>query len=390
MRRNGSISAQEAIFVTRKDTFNFSAGPSVLPEEVLQQAQAELLNYHGTGMSVMEMSHRSQAFSDIFQEVQARFRSALSVPDTHAILFLQGGATLQFAGIPMNLMRRGRAGYVVTGNFANKAYKEAAKYGEAVLLASSEDTNFDRIPTMADINACIAAEAAGDGLDYVYICQNNTIFGTMYHELPACGDVPLVADVSSCFLSQPLDVERYGLIYAGAQKNAGAAGVTVVIVRDDLIADGPAFAQTPQYLDLKTQAAKGSMLNTPNTFGIYVCGKVFHWVEQTGGLAAMAERNWVKANLLYDLLEHSELFHGTTQTDSRSIANVIIRTGDAELDAAFVAGAAEHQIQNVKGHRLVGGMRASVYNAVTMEDVQALASYMKDFEAQHSLSPRSN
>ena len=212
----------------------------------------------------------------------------------------------------------------------------------------------------------------------------------MYHELPNCGDVPLVADVSSCFLSQPLDVDRYGLIYAGAQKNAGAAGVTVVIVRDDLIAKGPAFAQTPQYMDLKTQAAKGSMLNTPNTFGIYVCGKVFRWVEQTGGLAAMAKRNWAKANLLYDLLEHSELFHGTTQADSRSIANVTFRTGDADLDAAFVAGAAEHQIQNVKGHRLVGGMRASVYNAVTMEDVQALAAYMKDFEAQHSLSPRSN
>ena len=212
----------------------------------------------------------------------------------------------------------------------------------------------------------------------------------MFHELPDCGDVPLVADVSSCFLSQPLDVERYGLIYAGAQKNAGAAGVTVVIVRDDLIADGPAFAQTPQYLDLKAQAAKGSMLNTPNTFGIYVCGKVFRWVEQTGGLAAMAERNWTKANLLYNLLEHSELFHGTAQADSRSIANVTFRTDEAELDAAFVAGAAEHQIQNVKGHRLVGGMRASVYNAVTMEDVQALASYMKDFEAQRSLSPRSN
>ena len=259
-------------------------------------------------------------------------------------------------------MRRGRAGYVVTGNFANKAYQEAAKYGEAVLLASSEDTNFDRIPYMADVNARIAAEAAGDGLDYVYICQNNTIFGTMFHELPDCGDVPLVADVSSCFLSQPLDVERYG----------------------------PAFAQTPQYMDLKTQAAKGSMLNTPNTFGIYVCGKVFRWVEQTGGLAAMAERNWAKANLLYDLLEHSELFHGTAQANSRSIANVTFRTGDAELDAAFVAGAAEHQIQNVKGHRLVGGMRASVYNAVTMEDVQALATYVKDFEAQHSLSPRSN
>ena len=343
---------------------NFSAGPAALPTSVLAEIADEMMDYRGCGMSVLEMSHRSSMYQQIIDDAEATLRRLLSIPDNYRVLFLQGGATLQFAGIPMNLMRRGRAGYIVTGNFANKAYKEAAKYGEAVLLASSEDTNFDRIPTMADINARIAAEAAGDGLDYVYICQNNTIFGTMYHKLPNCGDVPLVADVSSCFLSQPLDVERYGLIYAGAQKNAGAAGVT--------------------------QAAKGSMLNTPNTFGIYVCGKVFHWVEQTGGLAAMAERNWAKANLLYGLLEHSELFHGTAQADSRSIANVTFRTGDAELDAAFVAGAAGHQIQNVKGHRLVGGMRASVYNAVTMEDVQALATYMKNFEAQHSLSPRSN
>ena len=361
---------------------NFSAGPAALPTSVLAEIADEMMDYRGCGMSVLEMSHRSSMYQQIINDAEATLRRLLSIPDNYRVLFLQGGATLQFAGIPMNLMRRGRAGYVVTGNFANKAYKEAAKYGEAVLLASSEDTNFDRIPDMADINARIAAEATGDGLDYVYICQNNTIFGTMYHELPNCGDVPLVADVSSCFLSQGAGIET--------AERMSAAGVTVVIVRDNLIADDPAFAQTPQYLNLKTQAAKGSMLNTPNTFGIYVCGKVFHWVEQTGGLAAMAERNWAKANLLYDLLENSKLFHGTAQTDSRSIANVTFRTGDADLDAAFVAGAAEHQIQNVKGHRLVGGMRASVYNAVTMEDVQALASYMKDFEAQHSLSPRSN
>ena len=278
----------------------------------------------------------------------------------------------------------------MTGNFANKAYKEAAKYGEVVLLASSEDTNFDRIPTMSDVNARIAAEAAGDGLDYVYICQNNTIFGTMYHELPTCGDVPLVADVSSCFLSQPLDVERYGLIYAGAQKNAGAAGVTAVIVRDDLIADGPAFAQTPQYLDLKTQAAKGSMLNTPNTFGIYVCGKVFHWVEQTGGLAAMAERNWAKANLLYDLLEHSELFHAPRKPTVAPSPTSPSAPATPSSMRPLSQARPNTRFKNVRGHRLVGGMRASVYNAVTMEDVQALASYMKDFEAQHSLSPRSN
>ena len=365
---------------------NFSAGPAALPESVLTQIANEMLDYQGCGMSVLEMSHRSSMYQQIIDDAEATLRRLLDIPQNYRVIFLQGGATLQFAGIPMNFMRTGRAGYLVTGNFAKKAWKEAAKYGDAIKLASSEDTDFDRIPSLAPASE---RAAAGD-LDYVYICQNNTIFGTMFHELPDCGDVPLVADVSSCFLSQPLDVERYGLIYAGAQKNAGAAGVTVVIVRDDLIADGPAFAQTPQYMDLKTEAAKGSMLNTPNTFGIYVCGKVFRWVEQTGGLAAMAERNWAKANLLYDLLENSELFHGTTQADSRSIANVTFRTGDAELDAAFVAGAAEHQIQNVKGHRLVGGMRASVYNAVTMEDVQALAAYMKDFEAQHSLSPRSN
>lgn len=250
---------------------NFSAGPAALPTSVLAEIADEMMDYHGCGMSVLEMSHRSSMYQQIIDDAEATLRRLLSIPDNYRVLFLQGGATLQFAGIPMNLMRRGRAGYVVTGNFANKAYKEAAKYGEAVLLASSEDANFDRIPAMADINARIAAEAAGGGLDYVYICQNNTIFGTMYHELPNFGDVPLVADVSSCFLSQPLDVERYGLIYAGAQKNAGAAGVTVVIVRDDLIADGPAFAQTPQYMDLKTQAAKGSMLNTPNTPLVSTC-----------------------------------------------------------------------------------------------------------------------
>ena len=254
---------------------NFSAGPAALPTSVLAEIADEMMDYRGCGMSVLEMSHRSSMYQQIIDDVEATLRRLLSIPDNYRVLFLQGGATLQFAGIPMNLMRRGRAGYIVTGNFANKAYKEAAKYGEAVLLASSKDTNFDRIPTMADVNARIAAEAASNGLDYVYICQNNTIFGTMYHELPNCGDVPLVADVSSCFLSQPLDVERYGLIYAGAQKNAGAAGVTVVIVRDDLIADGSAFAQTPQYMDLKAQAAKGSMLNTPNTYGIYMAKLVF-------------------------------------------------------------------------------------------------------------------
>ena len=368
---------------------NFSAGPAALPLNVLTEIRDEILDYHGCGMSVLEMSHRSPQYQQIIDDAEATLRRVLGIPQNYRVLFLQGGATLEFAGIPMNLMRTGRAGYVVTGNFANKAYKEARKYGDAVLLASSEDIGFDRIPDMAVVNERIAAENAAAPLDYVYICQNNTIFGTMYHELPECGDIPLVADVSSCFLSQPLDVTRYGLIYAGAQKNAGAAGVTVIIVRDDLIADGPALAQTPQYLDFKLEAQKGSMLNTPNTFGIYVCGKVFHWVEETGGLEAMAKRNWAKANLLYDLLDSSALFCGTADTKSRSIANVTFRTDDPELDAAFVAGAKNRQIENVKGHRLVGGMRASVYNAVTMEDVEELATYMKDFEAQRDPAPRS-
>ena len=358
---------------------NFSAGPAALPQSVLAQIADEMLDYRGCGMSVLEMSHRSPMYQEIIDDAEATLRRLLSIPDNYRVLFLQGGATLQFAGIPMNLMRTGRAGYIVTGNFANKAYKEAGKYGEAVCLASSEDTGFDRIPALDAANERIAQ---GD-LDYVYICQNNTIFGTMFNELPACGDTPLVADVSSCFLSQPLDVKRYGLIYAGAQKNAGAAGVTVVIMRDDLIADGPAFAQTPEYMDFKTQAQKGSMLNTPNTFGIYVCGKVFRWVEETGGLEAMVQRNWEKANLLYNLLDSSQLFHGTAQPESRSIANVTFRTGNPELDAEFIAGTKANRMENVKGHRLVGGMRASVYNAVPLESVRALASYMEDFERGH-------
>ena len=360
---------------------NFNAGPAALPLPVLEEAQSELLDYRGSGMSVLEMSHRSPAFQAIYDDAEATLRRVLGIPDGYRVLFLQGGATLEFAGIPLNLMRKGRAGYLVTGNFAKKAWKEAAKYGEAPAIASSEDTGFDRIP---DLSGVPGRAAEGD-LDYVYICQNNTIFGTMYHELPECGDTPLVADVSSCFLSMPLDVSRYGLIYAGAQKNAGPAGVTVVIVRDDLIADGPARADIcPSYLDYKVQASKDSMLNTPNTFGIYLCGKVFRWVEETGGLAAMEARNREKADLLYGLLDDSKLFHGHAQPGSRSIANVTFRTGDAELDAAFIAGAAERSITGVKGHRLVGGMRASIYNAVTLESVRALASYMEEFEAEHA------
>lgn len=360
---------------------NFSAGPAVLPLEVLEEAQSELLDYRGLGMSVLEMSHRSAAYQQIIEEAEETLRDILDIPDTYRVLFLQGGATLEFAGIPLNLMRRGRAGYLVTGNFAKKAWQEAQKYGEAPVLASSEGTSFDRIPDLGPV----ASRVAEGDLDYVYICQNNTIFGTEYRELPQTGETPLVADVSSCFLSHPLDVERYGLIYAGAQKNAGPAGVTVVIVREDLIADGPARADIcPTYLDYRLQASKESMYNTPNTFGIYLCGKVFRWIERTGGLKAMQARNQEKADVLYGLLDKSEIFHGTAQPSSRSLSNVTFRTDSPELDKEFVSGAARRGIQGVKGHRLVGGMRASIYNAVTLDDVKALASYMEEFEASHS------
>lgn len=363
---------------------NFSAGPAALPECVLREAQTELLDYAGCGMSILEMSHRSATFQSVIDDAEASLRRLLGIPGNYRVLFLQGGATLQFAGIPLNLMRTGRAGYLLTGNFAKLAWKEACRYGEAEVLATSEDTNFDRIP---DLEAA-GERASRNDLDYVYICQNNTIFGTMFSELPPTGATPLVADVSSCFLSLPLEVERYGLIYAGAQKNAGPAGVTVVIVREDLIENGPARADIcPTYLGYQLQAAKGSMYNTPNTFGIYLCGKVFRWLEQTGGLAAMAARNRAKAELLYDLIDRSEMFHGTAQPDSRSIANVTFRTGDASTDTAFIAFARERGIEGVKGHRLVGGMRASIYNAVSMESVEALATCMRDFEA--SWSPRS-
>lgn len=360
---------------------NYSAGPAALPLEVLEEAQSELLDYRGLGMSVLEMSHRSAAYQQIIEEAEETLRDILDIPDTYRVLFLQGGATLEFAGIPLNLMRRGRAGYLVTGNFAKKAWQEAQKYGEAPVLASSEGTSFDRIPDLGPV----ASRVAEGDLDYVYICQNNTIFGTEYRELPQTGETPLVADVSSCFLSHPLDVERYGLIYAGAQKNAGPAGVTVVIVREDLIADGPARADIcPTYLDYRLQASKESMYNTPNTFGIYLCGKVLRWIERTGGLKAMQARNQEKADVLYGLLDKSEIFHGTAQPSSRSLSNVTFRTDSPELDKEFVSGAAQRGIQGVKGHRLVGGMRASIYNAVTLDDVKTLASYMEEFEASHS------
>lgn len=358
---------------------NFSAGPAALPESVLQEAQRELLDYRGCGMSILEMSHRSAAFDEVISDAEETLRKLIGIPRNYHVLFLQGGATLQFAGIPMNLMRTGRAGYVVSGNFARLAWREATKYGTAEVLASSEDTGFDRIPDLAPV----AERAATSDLDYVYICQNNTIFGTMYHELPSCGATPLVADVSSCFLSMPLDIERYGLVYAGAQKNAGPAGVTVIIVRDDLVGEGPALGCCPSYLNYRTQVDKNSMMNTPNTFGIYLCGKVFRWVEETGGLAAMERRNREKAELLYGVLDACTVLRPTADPASRSIANVTFRSPSPELDAAFVAGARERDIEGIKGHRLVGGMRASIYNAVSLESVKVLARYIEEFDRSH-------
>ncbi len=356
---------------------NFSAGPASLPEEILHACADEMLDYQGSGMSVMEMSHRSPLFQRIIDDAEATLRRLMDIPGNYRVLFLQGGATLQFAGVPLNLMRTGRAGYIVSGNWSKKAWQEAQKYGDAQLLATSEDTSFDRVPSFPT--------EIDQTLDYVYVCQNETVFGNMMRSFPRTGNVPLVADVSSCFLSQPLDVRQFGLVYAGVQKNAGPAGVTVVIVRDDLIADGPALADIcPTYMGYKVQADKGSMLNTPNCWGIYVCGKVFAWVEETGGLKAMEARNWSKVQPLYDYLDQSALFKGTVLPQDRSIANVCFRTESPELDRAFIDGAAEHQIANIKGHRLVGGMRASCYNAVRPESVEALLSYMRSFEAAHA------
>ncbi len=352
---------------------NFSAGPAQMPEDVLRSAQAEFMDFAGTGMSVLEMSHRSAAYRRVIDAAEASLRDVLGIPDSYGVLFLQGGATLEFAGIPMNLMRRGRAGHIVSGHFAKVAAEEAAKYGSAEILATSEPTGFDRIPDLP-------APEAFAGMDYGYICQNNTIYGTMFHELPDCGGTPLVADVSSCFLSFPLDVTDYGLLFAGAQKNAGPSGVCVLVVDRSLVEEGPALGVCPTYLDLSAQLARGSMLNTPNTFGIYLCGKVFDWVRGTGGLEAMGERNAEKAALLYGAIDRSDLYLGCAVPSSRSVANVTFRLPTPELEREFVERAAGEGLVGLAGHRLVGGIRASIYNAVDIEAVRDLVAFMESFE----------
>ena len=355
--------------------YNFSAGPAVLPEEVLKEAQEEMLDYRGCGMSVMEMSHRSKVFQNIIDEAEADLRDLMGIPSNYKVLFLQGGASLQFSMIPMNLMKNGVADYIVTGQWAKKAYAEAQKYGKANKIASSEDKTFSYIPDCSDL-------AISPDADYVYICENNTIYGTKYKKLPNTKGKTLVADVSSCFLSESVNVSDYGIIYGGVQKNIGPAGMVISIIRDDLITDD-VLPGTPTMMKFKTHADAGSLYNTPNCYCIYMCGKVFKWLKKMGGLEVMKQRNEEKAKLLYDFLDQSKLFKGTVVPEDRSLMNVPFITGNADLDAKFVKESKEAGLENLKGHRTVGGMRASIYNAMPKEGVEALVAFMKKFEEEN-------
>ena len=355
--------------------YNFSAGPAVLPEEVLREAAEEMLDYNGTGMSVMEMSHRSKAFQEIIDTAQADIRELMNIPDNYKVLFLQGGASQQFAMIPMNLMKNRVADYIVTGQWAKKACTEAQKYGKVNVVASSADKTFSYIPDLSDL-------PISEDADYVYICENNTIYGTKYRELPDTKGKTLVADVSSCFLSEPVDVTKYGVLYGGVQKNIGPAGTVIVIIREDLVTD-EVLPGTPTMLQYKTHVEAGSLYNTPPAYGIYICGKVFKWLKKQGGLGAMKERNEKKAKILYNFLDQSKLFRGTVVPKDRSLMNVPFVTGNDELDAKFIAEAKKAGFENLKGHRTVGGMRASIYNAMPMEGVEALTALMKKFEEEN-------
>ena len=361
--------------------YNFSAGPAVLPESVLREAAEEMLDYRGCGMSVMEMSHRSSAFKAIIEEAEADLRDLMGIPDNYKVLFLQGGGSTQFAMVPLNLMRGGFAEYIVSGSWSKKAHQEAKRFGDARILGDSSDGNFSYVPNVAELQV-------NPNADYVYICENETIYGTKYHALPETGDVPLVSDVSSCFLSEPIDVAKYGLIYGGAQKNVGPAGVTIAIVRDDLIPTDD-LPSVPTMLQYKTHVDGGSMYNTPPCYAIYVCGKVFKWIKVQGGLEGMRDINVAKAQLLYNALDESDVFHGTARKEDRSLMNVPFVTGNAELDAKFIAEADAFGLKNIKGHRSVGGMRASIYNAMPIEGVQALVDFMRDFELRNPASSRS-
>ena len=355
--------------------YNFSAGPAVLPEEVLKEAAAEMLDYNGTGMSVMEMSHRSKAFEEIIQTAEQDIRDLLKIPDNYKVLFLQGGAHQQFAAVPLNLFKNRVGDYIITGQWAKKAWKEAKLYGTANAIASSEDKTFSYIPDCSDL-------PVSEDADYVYICENNTIYGTKFWTLPNTKGKLLVADQSSCFLSEPVDVSKYGLIFAGAQKNVGPAGTVIVIIREDLITED-VLEGTPTMLRYKIHADAKSLYNTPPTYGIYMCGKVFKWLKAKGGLEEMKKINEEKAKILYDFLDESKLFKGTVVKKDRSIMNVPFITGNEELDALFVKESKAAGLENLKGHRTVGGMRASIYNAMPKAGVEKLVEFMADFEKKH-------
>lgn len=355
--------------------YNFSAGPAVLPEEVLKEAADEMLDYRGTGMSVMEMSHRSKAYDAIIKEAEKDIRELMNIPDNYKVLFLQGGASQFFAEVPMNMMKNKKAAYIITGQWAKKAYQEAQIYGEAIAVASSADKTFSYIPDCSDLDI-------PEDSDYVYICENNTIYGTKFKTLPNTKGKTLVADVSSCFLSEPVDVTKYGVIYGGVQKNIGPAGVVIAIIREDLITDD-VLPGTPTMLKWKTQADADSLYNTPPCYGIYICGKVFKWIKKMGGLEAMKAHNEKKAKILYDFLDQSKLFKGTVRPEDRSLMNVPFVTGNEELDAKFIKESKAAGFENLKGHRTVGGMRASIYNAMPIEGVEKLVEFMKKFEAEN-------
>ena len=355
--------------------YNFSAGPAMLPEEVLKKAAAEMLEYKDSGMSVMEMSHRSKVYQGIIDEAEADLRKLIGIPENYKVLFLQGGATLQFALIPLNFMVKGKADYINTGVWTKKAIKDAKIYGEVNVVASGEENGFKKIPDVKKIKFSPDA-------DYVYMCDNNTIFGSKFKEYPETGDVPLFCDMSSCFLSEPIDVKKFGLIYAGAQKNVGPAGVTILIIREDLLERTPR-QPLPAYFDYRLHAENGSMYNTPPTYGIYICGLVFKWLLENGGLAARKKANEEKAKILYDYLDSSSFYRPYVDKDSRSLMNVTFRTPSDELDAEFLEAAKKYRFTNLKGHRLTGGLRASIYNAMPKAGVEALVKFMKEFEEAH-------
>lgn len=353
-------------------TYNFSSGPAMLPGEVMKEAYQEFLDYSGSGMSVMELNHRSVLFNEIVDEAKTDLKDLLTIPDNYEILFLQGGASLQFAAVPMNIMKNHKAGFIMTGHWTERAFEEAQMYGEAIELASSADKNYTYIPDCSNLSIT-------DDLDYVHICENNTIYGTRFTQLPNTLGKDIVSDMSSCILSEPIDVSKYGLIFAGAQKNMGPAGATIVIIRQDLIQDDVMLG-TPSVMRYKNQLDSNSRFNTPPCYSIYMCGKVFKWLKKLGGLSVMKEMNKKKAELIYSYLDESKLFHGTVDREFRSMANATFTTGDNDLDMAFVEDSKKAGFVGLKGHRFVGGLRASLYNAIPIKNVEALIKYMKEYE----------